>query len=87
MGPAPSRLEPASVGLNVSLAIGLPKSKFEADCNCRPWSVESMNSSPFQVSEWIAPARREVVVITISEGPAAARIVASPETVCASTAI
>jgi hypothetical protein len=37
-----------------------------------------MNSFPFHVSEWIAPAHLAVVVTTISLPPAAARIVASP---------
>jgi len=37
-----------------------------------------MNSFPFQVSEWMAPASRFVVVMTMSDGPALARITASP---------
>lgn len=37
-----------------------------------------MNCLPFQVSDVIAPAIRLVVVITISDGPAAPRITASP---------
>ena len=78
VGPAPSCMLPASVGLKHSAKNDSPTSRLEADCNCRPWSVESMNSWPFQVSESIAPASREVVRITISEPPAGARIVAAP---------
>jgi hypothetical protein len=50
--PAPSRAEPASVGLKVSGKNGcFPASKFAADWSCRPWSALSMNSLPFHVSE------------------------------------
>ena len=77
VGPAMSRSQPASVGLKVSLKIVPSTSRFEALCSCRLWSWESMNSLPFHVSEWIAPATRNVVVITISEPPAGLRITAS----------
>src|SRR4051812_31629704 len=54
-GPAPSLREPASVGLKHSAqnGPGLAQSNELADCNCRPWSWLSMNSLPFQVSEWM----------------------------------
>ena len=38
-----------------------------------------MNSFPFHVSDWTAPATRRAVVITISEAPAGARMTESPE--------
>src|SRR5262249_52359308 len=80
-GPAPSLREPASVGLYASAqkSVMSPEWNEQADCICRPWSALSMNSLPFQVSEWIAPATREVVVMTISDGPALLRITPSPE--------
>ena len=50
-GPAPSRREPASVGLKVSGGAVGELSKELADWSCRPWSVLSMNSFPFHVTE------------------------------------
>jgi len=85
VGPSRSRTLPASVGLKVSSCSAPSTSRFEALCSCRPWSSESRNSRPSQVSEWIAPATREVVMITISEPPAGARMTASPETASATT--
>ncbi len=38
-----------------------------------------MNSMSFQRNEWMAPARRVVVVMTISDDPALALIELSPE--------
>jgi hypothetical protein len=69
--PAPSRREPASVGLKHLAQNGLstPPSKLHADWSCRPWSELSMNSLPFQWSESTAPARRSVAVMTMFDEP------------------
>ena len=77
--PLPSNSEPASVGLNTSGINFLPMFKFEADCNCLPWSKLSMYSLPRNLKEWIAPATLEVVVMLASSLPICFFKTASPE--------
>jgi len=81
LSPAPSFRDPASVGLKHSAQKSLPdaQSKLDADWSCRPWSWLSMNSLSFHFSEWIAPASRSVVEMTISDEPALPRIIALPD--------
>ena len=54
--------------------IGVPRSRFEADCKLAAVIGGVDELFPCQVSEWIAPARRAVVVMTISDPPVGARI-------------